>query len=162
MGVATSPHHGAGDDARISATAIGLAQARLAALQSSVQQIELVAAGLMSFEAALAAAVVAAGKSDLGGSWSAPLWGLGVSMVADLITIFAGRRASPWGESPARFYSEHGGEPEAVANAQILSDLDKALSTAAARAADKRLTNTIALVFFIVTVVYSLFVLIRL
>jgi len=116
----------------------------------------------MSFDGSARGCCRGGGQSDLGGSWSAPLWGLGVSMVADLITIFAGRRASPWGESPARFYSEHGGEPEAVANAQILSDLDKALSTAAARAADKRLTNTIALVFFIVTVVYSLFVLIRL
>jgi hypothetical protein len=116
----------------------------------------------MSFEAALAAAVVAAGNSDLGGSWSAPLWGLGVSMVADLITIFAGGRASSWGESPARFYSEHGGEPEAVANARILSDLDKALTEAATEAASKRLSNTIALVSFIITVIYSLFVLIRL
>ena len=160
--MATGPHHSAGDDARISATAIGLAQARLAALQSSVQQIELVAVGLMSFEAALAAAVVAAGKSDLGGSWSAPLWGLGVSMVANLITIFAGGRVSAWGESPARFYSEHGGEPEAVANAQILSDLDKAMTSAAAGTANKQLSSTIALVFFIVTVVYSLFVLVRL
>jgi hypothetical protein len=150
----------AGDEAAISETAIALARSQLAALQSSIEQIELVAVGMLGFKGALAAAVIAAGNGDLGSRWWAPLPGLGVSMFCDLLTIFAGHEMN-WGFSPVDFYKFFGGATAAQANAALLADLETARIAAASETANKRFSSTLALGFLIVTAIYSLGLLIH-
>jgi hypothetical protein len=105
---------------------VALARAQLDAQSSAADNIDLKAMGLLGFNGALVVADLAA-KDLIHRLWWAPLPGLAVSIA--LCLAVSARYAFEQGPDPAAFYTSVGGQPPAVALAQLLADLRSAYTT---------------------------------
>ena len=132
---------------------IGLAQAQIAALLARGANLDAQALGLIGFDAALAAAVLAAQKL-LGQLWWVPIPGLVASMVAGAAVM--GVTRFDLGPSPSDFYTHNKDSPNDTALAQLLADL---LATQLRIAQPLRLKTgrlVLGLAALLVTMVYSI------
>jgi hypothetical protein len=131
---------------------IDLAQAQLAALFTRSGNLDMQALGLVGFDGALAAAVVAA-QQVLGYHWWVPLPGLGVSALAGASVMAVTR--FDLGPAPSDFYERNRSKPEADGLAQLLADLLAAQRHSAEPLRMKTRRLLIALGLLLATVIYS-------
>lgn len=103
---------------------IALAQTQLLAQMLDCGNADGRSMGLLGLDGALAGADFAA-RSVFGESWWIPLPGLALS-AALLLGLRRGLRIQV-GPSPREFYAAHGGQSDASAEIQLLSDLDEVL-----------------------------------
>lgn len=131
---------------------VALAQGQLAALVERGANLDVQALGLVGFDAALSAAVVAA-QQILGHLWWIPVPGLVVSTVAGGSVMAVTR--FDLGPSPSDFYSRNRSKGDADGLAQLLADLLAAQERNAEPLRMKTGRLVIALASLLLTVVYS-------
>jgi hypothetical protein len=132
---------------------VDLAQAQLVALFDRGGNLDVQALGLVGFEAALAAAIVAA-QTLLGHLWWIPLPGLAISTAVGGSVLAVTR--FDLGPSPGDFYTQNRTKADTVALAQLLADLLAAQERNAEPLRMKTGRLIISLVVLLVTVLYSI------
>jgi hypothetical protein len=122
---------------------VALARGQLDAQSNAGDIIDLKAMGLLGFDGALVAAVLAAKDLLEPHPWWVPLPSLALSIV--LCLAVSREYQHDAGPDPADFYASFGGQTPTVAFAQLLADLSEARHRNAPRLTVKRRLLTAAL-----------------
>lgn len=132
---------------------IGLAQAQNAALFARGANLDVQALGLVGFDAALAAAVLAA-QTLLGHLWWVPIPGLVASAAAGAAVM--GVTRFDLGPSPSDFYMQNKDSPNEIALIQLLADLLVTQGRIGQPLRSKTIRLLLGLAALLVTMVYSI------
>ena len=133
------------DEVAVLETAILVAQTQLLAQVADDASLDGRSTGLVGFNAAIAAATIAA-KEVLGTYWWTPLPSLLVSTLILVVTLFGrleslltkNEGALDLGKTAATFFERFGGNPRLKALKQLLADLGAAFDANAKQIAAKR------------------------
>jgi hypothetical protein len=141
------------DELGITSAAIDLGLSQLSTVTTSIDTADLKALGVMAFDAAMIAVVLALPRNDVGRHWWLALIGVSISILFGLWSLVARNEQLSLG--PAQLYAEFGASSELEAKTVLLASLSTALDAARSAEAGKARNIALSVTLLIPTAVYS-------